>query len=137
MTSFVRALILLCLGPSLALAGNWKDGDVPAYAKSVQTLAIADDGRFYSVVSNRHGYFFQSILPIYRFEASMEKGHSGQLLARRDLVFLAESCDAYTPERAGSWTRRGSPETYRLMMAGKRAITFQLLSEDLDPRHTC
>ncbi|WP_306141530.1 hypothetical protein [Roseibium sp. MMSF_3412] len=133
----VHLFALLCLGPSLAPAGNWKEADVPANAKSVQSLAIGDDGRLYSVSSNRHGYFFRSILPIYRFEVSMEKGHAGQLVARRNIVFLAESCDAYTPERTGYWTRRGSRETYRLTIAGKQAITFQLLSEDLDPRHTC
>lgn len=133
----LRVLALLVLVTSTAQAGTWKKADVPSYAKPVQTLAIDDDGRFYSVSSNRHGYFFQSVLATYRFEAATDKDQDGRLLARHNIIFLADTCDAYTPERSGRWTRRGAPGTYRLTIAGNQAITFHLLSEGPQPRHGC
>ncbi|MEO1114443.1 MAG: hypothetical protein AAFY05_18995 [Pseudomonadota bacterium] len=110
---------------------------VPPYAKSVHALALGDDGRLYSVSSNRHGYFFQSVLPTYRLEAGAGKDRAGQLLARRNMIFLAESCDAYTPETSGRWTGDGRPKTYRLTLAGGDVMTFHLFSENPDPRHAC
>lgn len=128
-------LPLLALGA--AQAGSWKKTSVPQYAKSVHALALGDDGRIYSVSSNRHGYFFQSVLPTYRLEAGAGKDDAGQLLARRNMVFLAESCDAYTPDTTGIWSRDGLSKTYRMTIAGGKVITFRLLSGDPEPRHAC
>lgn len=129
--------MLPLLALDVAQAASWKKTSVPPYAKSVNALALGDDGRLYSVSSNRHGYFFQSVLPTYRLETGAGKNHTGQLLGRRNMVFLAESCDAYTPETSGRWSGDGRPKTYRLTFAGGDVMTFHLFSEDPDPYHAC
>lgn len=134
---FLRVLVFLFLSSVAAQAGSWKKTSVPPYAKALDALALGDDGRFYSVSSNRHGYFFQSVLPTYRFETAAGKDLTGQLFARPKIVFLASTCDAYTPETAGRWSHGGSSEGYRLTLAGGDVMTFHLLSKDPDPHHAC
>ncbi|WP_434055982.1 MAG: hypothetical protein RDA78_14370 [Roseibium sp.] len=128
---------MLLLVPAMPLAGTWKKTEVPSYAASVPILAVSGDGVFYSASSNRHGYFFQSVLDAYRFEAEAGTDRAGQLVARRNIVFLADTCDAYTPDTAGVWSRANSSKTFRRRAAGGQVIVLHLLSDSLEPRHAC
>ncbi len=131
------AFAVLLLTASASLAGSWQKTDVPAYAKSAQILAIGDDGAFYSVSSNRHGFFFQALLETYRFEKTEGADRTGQLLRRLNVVFLADSCDGYTAESSGRWSLGAGGETYRLTVAGGKVTTLHLLSGNPEPRHSC
>lgn len=133
----VHAFAVLFLTSSASLAGAWQETDVPAYAKSAEILAIGNDGAFYSVSSNRHGFFFQAFLESYRFEKADGEGRTGRLLRRQNVVFLSDSCDGYTAETSGRWSLGAGGKTYRLTVAGGEVTTFHLLSGDPEPRHSC
>lgn len=133
----VHAFSVLLLTASASLAGTWQETDVPAYAKSTEILAIGSDGAFYSVSSNRHGFFFQALLETYRFEKTASEGRTGGLLRRQNVVFLADSCDGYTADASGRWSLGAGGKTYRLTVAGGEITTFHLLSGDPEPRHSC
>ena len=131
------AFAVLFLTSSVSLAGTWKKFDVPAYAKSVEILAIGNDGTFYSVSSNRHGIFFQSLPETYRFEQIDGADRGGRLTRRLNVVFLAESCDGYTAQASGRWSLGDGGKSYRLTVAGGEVTSFHLLSGEPEPRHSC